>query len=52
MDVKSDGTVQVYRVSRGGVVMGEKVTVGEEPVEVRVLRSRDYYEARAGCELL
>ncbi|KAL9124788.1 MAG: hypothetical protein Q9175_008175, partial [Cornicularia normoerica] len=48
VDVQSDGTVQVYRVSRGGFVTGEKVTVGEEPVEVRVLRSRDYYEARAG----
>ena len=52
VDVRSDGVVQVYRVSRGGIVTGEKVTVGEEPVEVRVLRSREYYEARAGCELL
>ena len=41
--------MQVYRVSRGGIVTGEKVTIGEEPVEVRVLRGRDYYEARAGC---
>lgn len=49
VDVKSGGVVQVYRVSRGGIVTGEKVTVGEEPVEVRVLRGRDYYEARAGC---
>ncbi|CAF9934792.1 MAG: hypothetical protein ALECFALPRED_006092 [Alectoria fallacina] len=48
VDVRSDGVVQVYRVSRGGIVTGEKVTVGEEPVEVRVLRSREYYEARAG----
>ncbi|KAF6220058.1 hypothetical protein HO133_003883 [Letharia lupina] len=48
VDVKSGGVVQVYRVSRGGIVTGEKVTVGEEPVEVRVLRGRDYYEARAG----
>ena len=52
MDVQSDGGVLVYRVSRGGFVVGEKVVVGEEPVEVRVLRGRDYYEARAGCELL
>lgn len=29
-------------------MVGEKVVVGEEPVEVRVLRGRDYYEARAG----
>lgn len=49
VDVKSDGAVLVYRVSRGGIAVGEKVMVGEEPVEVRVLRSRDYYEARAGC---
>lgn len=52
VDVKSDGVVQVYRVSRGGIVTGEKVTVGEEAVEVRVLRSREFYEARAGCKLL
>ena len=52
VDVRSDGVVQVYRVSRGGIVTGDKVTVGEEPVEVRVLRSREYYEARAGCKLL
>ncbi len=49
MDVGSDGAVQVYRVSRGGMVTGEKVTVGEEPVEVRVVRGREYYEKRAGC---
>ena len=52
MDVKSDGAVLVYRVSRGGVVVGEKVGVGEEAVEVRVLRGRDYYEARAACRFL
>lgn len=50
MDVRSDGAVLVYRVGRGGFVVGEKVAVGEEPVEVRVLRGRDYYEARAGCK--
>lgn len=49
VDVKSDGAVLVYRVSRGGVVVGEKVVVGEEPVEVRVLRGREFYEVRAGC---
>lgn len=51
MDVSGDdGSVIVYRVSRGGVVVGEKVKVGGERVEVRVLRGREYYEARAGCE--
>ena len=49
VEVRSDGVVLVYRVGRGGVVIGEKVGVGEEPVEVRVLRGRDYYETRAGC---
>ena len=32
-------------------MVGEKVVVGEELVEVRVLRGREYYEARAGCML-
>lgn len=49
VDVEGDGAVFVYRVSRGGAVLGERVRVGEQPVEVRVLRGRDYYEARAGC---
>lgn len=49
VDVGSDGAVLVYRVGRGGMVVGEKVRVGEEPVEVRVLRGREYYEGRAGC---
>ena len=42
--------VEVYRVGRGGVEMGERVKVGEGGVEVRVLRAREYYEARAGCK--
>ena len=41
--------VEVYRVARGGVEMGERVKVGEGGVEVRVLRAREYYEARSGC---
>lgn len=52
VDVRSGGEVLVYRVGRGGGVLGEKVVVGVEPVEVRVARGRDYYEARAGCEFL
>ncbi len=50
VDVGGDGVVKVYRVSRGGGVVGEKVAVGEEAVEVRVLRGREFYEGRAGCE--
>ena len=42
--------VEVYRVGRGGVEMGERIRVGEGGVEVRVLRAREYYEARSGCE--
>lgn len=49
VDVGRDGVVRVYRVNRGGAVLGEKVVVGEEAVEVRVLRAREYYEGRAGC---
>ena len=51
VDVTGDGegAVRVYRVGRGGAAAGDKVVVGDEPVEVRVLRTRDYYEARAGC---
>lgn len=34
------------------MVVGEKVVVGAEAVEVRVLRGREYYEGRAGCMCL
>lgn len=48
---------EVYRVGRGGLDLGgERVKVVEGqagPVlEVRVLRTREYYEARTGCECL
>ena len=49
VDVGRDGVVRMYRVNRGGAVLGEKVVVGEEAVEVRVLRAREYYEGRPGC---
>ena len=42
--------VEVYRVGWGGVDTGERVKVGEGGVEVRVLRAREYYEARSGCK--
>ena len=42
--------VEVFRAGRGGVEMGERVRVGEGGVEVRVLRAREYYEARSGCK--
>ncbi|KAK0508087.1 hypothetical protein JMJ35_009171 [Cladonia borealis] len=55
VDKKGDGeevdrpvVVEVYRVGRGGMEMGERVRVGEGGVEVRVLRAREYYEARSG----
>lgn len=57
VDKKGDGgeddrpvVMEVYRVGRGAVEMGERVRVGEGGVEVRVLRAREYYEARSGCE--
>ena len=44
--------MQIYRVVRGGVeVPGERVGVKEGAlVEVRVLRGREFYDVRAGCE--
>lgn len=41
--------VEVYRIGRGGGELGERVVVGEGPVEVRVVGGRDYYEERVGC---
>ena len=52
VDVKSDGKVEVYKVQRGGIEIGGRETVGEEGFEVRVLRVREYYEERAGCEFV
>ncbi|KAL9637044.1 MAG: hypothetical protein Q9164_002443 [Protoblastenia rupestris] len=48
LDVLESGEVEIYRVSRGGIEMGERIRVGDGPVELRVLRARDYYEVRAG----
>ena len=54
VDVYGDGAVEVYRVGRGGVEIagqGERVKVVEgQPVEVRVLRTREFYDARVGCK--
>lgn len=50
VDVGRDGKVEIYRVGRGGIEIGGREVVGEEGVEVRVLRIREYYEERAGCE--
>lgn len=52
VDVKGDGVIELYRVGLGGMEQGERITVGEGPVEMRVSRAREYYEARAGCEYL
>ncbi|KAL6720345.1 hypothetical protein ACLMJK_002266 [Lecanora helva] len=48
LDVKGDGKMEVYRVQRGGIEIGGREEVREEGFEVRVLRVREYYEARAG----
>jgi len=52
VDVGRGGKVEIYRVGRGGIEMGGREVVGEEGVEVRVLRIREYYEERAGCEFV
>lgn len=51
VDVKSNGVVEIYRVARGGIQQGEKLTVGDAAVELRLLRARDFYEKRGGCTL-
>ena len=51
VDVKSNGIVEIYRVSRGGIEQGEKVTVGDGAIELRVLKAREFYEKRGGCML-
>lgn len=49
VDIKSNGIVEIYRVGRGGIVQGEKVAVGDGPIELRVRKARDFYEKRGGC---
>lgn len=51
LDIKSNGVVEIYRVSRGGIEQGEKVTVGDGPIELKVLKAREFYENRGGCKL-
>lgn len=50
LDVRREGGMEVYRVARGGVEVGGREAVGDEGVEVRVVRGREYYEGRVGCE--
>lgn len=52
VDVDVDGVVEVYRIGRGGAEMGKRVVVGEGPVEVKVVKGREFYQARVGCEWL
>lgn len=52
LDVARDGKMEVYRVLRGGIEVGGREVVGEGGVEVRVLRGREFYEARAGCKYI
>jgi len=49
VDVWGSGKTEIFRVGRGGVEIGERATVGEGPVGLRVLKGREYYEARQGC---
>ncbi len=42
----------MFGVGRGGVEIGGRAEVGEGPVGLRVLKGREYYEARAGCKCL
>ncbi len=49
VDVKSNGFVEIYRVARGGWEQGGRVTVGDGPLELRVLKARDFYDKRGGC---
>lgn len=42
--------MEVYRVKRGGVEIGGRERVGEGGFMVGVVRAREYYEERAGCE--
>lgn len=51
LDVKGEGpVVELYRVGRGGIQQGEKMRVGKEGFELRVVRAREYYEARSRCK--
>lgn len=52
VDVKSDGVVEIYRVGRGGWDQGGRVVVGDGPLELRVLKARDFYDKRTGCTSL
>lgn len=51
VDVKSNGILEIYRVSPGGIPQGEKVTVGDGPIELKVVKAREFYEKRGGCML-
>lgn len=46
-----DWKVEVYRVGRGGIeIAGTRETAGKEGVDVRVMRGRECFEERVGCE--
>ena len=42
----------MWRVGHGGVEVGERAGVEGGRVGVRVLKGREFYEGRAGCEFL
>ena len=37
-------------MGRGGIEQGERIAIGEGPVELRVLKAREFYEVRGGCK--
>lgn len=49
IDVWGSGKMEMFGVGRGGVEIAGRAEVGERPVGLRVLKGRDYYEARVGC---
>lgn len=53
VSAEADGLMmEVYRVARGGIEVGGREEVGSEGVEVRMLKTREFYEGRAGCKSL
>ena len=52
-DEKDGEVAEIYRVARGGIDVGaDRVRLSKSQtavVELKVLKARDHYEARAGC---
>lgn len=52
IDVYGSGKMEMFGVGRGAVEIGGRAEVGDRPVGLRVLKGREYYEARQGCKCL